>query len=1161
MASRAVLVLLLALGFASSLFAQTSQATLNGSITDATGAAVPAAAIVVRNVNTGVSREATSGPDGLYVVPFLFPGNYTLTVEHTGFRTFTQSGIKLDVGQILTVDAKLEVGAVSSKVEVTATPPPLATSDATAATTIGNVSVTDLPLNGRLTIALAAIVPGVYTGVSTASSQNYAYTPQIGGGRLMTSETVLDGAPLSVIDPTSGARVMGGLPPSPDAIQEFTVEVNGVPAEYGRLGGGVINMATKGGTNQLHGVAREFFRNSALDSNDFFANKYGVPLASFHRNQFGFSLGGPVYLGRVYNGKNRTFFFVDDDITRQSAPASLITTMPTADWLAGNFSGLLNYAGQPVTIYDPMTTQPDGSGGYTRTAFTGNQIPMDRQNPIALAIEKYYPPPNAPSSNPYVPTNNYYGSGVSIDNASNLTVRLDENWSDRWRSYWRANYSTNNLPAAKLTTSPAEEEFSEVNPRWNAVWDNTYMINPTTTLDFRFNFGRWTYDLLGTTEGFDSDKLGFPSYLSAEAAQNGMNFPGIGVSGLWGMGQGLVLNWKSTSMNPSASITKVSGKHTIKFGGEYRKYWLNFFQTWYAGPNGGFNFDQTWTQQDPFAYSSTAGFGFASFLLGIPTSGDEWVVPAFAFSSGYWAGYVQDDFKVTNKLTVNYGLRYDINTVRTERFNRLSFYNLDQPSPIANEVPGYPDLMGTMQFMSSNHRHQTTPEYTQFAPRIGLAYQINPKTVFRTAYGVFYDASPLQASNHNAGVEGFRVETPMVVSVNGLTPTNTLSNPWPNGFNSVSRSPATDLGSDPGESFIPLPEETPRILEWNATVQRELPQSLGILEVGYIGNTGHHLEDGDSMDWDQLPVNDLALGSQLNQSVPNPFAPYEPATSGLSAPTTLYSQLLRPYPQSTWLSNYWRPYANSNFQAYTIKWQRRFSNGIAFLVSYTGGKLIGDGEQSGFFSSNGYSSSVQDTYDRHAEKAVTAEDVARRLVVTPNIQLPVGRGRKFLSNSSRAVDALLGGWQLNGIWTWQTGQPIPFTQPVNQTYIDTSTQRPTTDGTRIVCTSGPTGERINEWFSAPGLSITPPFTLGNLSRTTTSCREPGLANIDASLFKTVSILPENRLNLQLRLEAFNAVNKAQFGRVNSTIGTSSTGSIVSDAVSPRQVQIALKFIF
>lgn len=1155
-----VIVPMLALVFVAVLLGQSSQATLQGTVQDHTGAAVPNADVMVKNVNTGVTREVKTTLDGHYAIPFLFPGEYTVTAEQKGFHRFTQSGVRLEVQQTLTLNMQLEVGDVATSIDVTAAAAPLATSDATVGTTVSTQSITDLPLNGRLVVSLAAIVPGVYTGVSSASSQNNNYTPAIGGGRLSSSEAMLDGAPLSVIDPTGGARVMGGLPPSPDAVQEFTVSINDVRAEYGRTGGGIMNIATKGGTNALHGTAREFFRNSAMDANDFFNNKYGVPLASFHRNQFGFSAGGPVYIPHSYNGKNRTFFFVDDDITKQSTPASTTTTMPIDAWRNGDFSGLLNYQGQAMSLYDPLTTQATSNGGYMRAAFANNIIPSSRINPIATNLLPYWPEPNSPSTNPFQPLNNFYGAGKAVLNAQNLTIRVDHNWSDAWRSYWRLNRSTLDQPPALTTGSVAEAGSHTVNPRWNGVWDNTIIINPTTTIDLRVNISRWTYNLLPTTLGFDSTSLGFPSYLAEEAAKNWQNFPGISVSGLWGMGGGGGLYWHSNSGNPSASLTKVTSKHIIKAGGEYRKFWLNFYQPWGWGPNGGFSFDDTWTRQNPFAYSSTDGFGMASFLMGNPSSGDEYIVPAIAVASSYWAGYAQDDFRVTSKLNLSYGVRYDVDIPRTERYNRLSYYDLSAPSPIAGEVPGFADLKGAMEFMSPSHRQQTDAQYGQVAPRFGFAYQVNQKTVVRGGYGIYYDASPMQAANHNAGLEGFRLETPMTVSVDGLTPTNTLSNPWPNGFKKSGTSASTDLGSAINDSWIPIPEKSPMIQEWNLTVQRELPGSL-ILELGYIANKGNHLQDGDSIEFDQLPTSDLSLGSQLNTSVANPFAGLMPTTSILNANTVSYSQLLRPYPQLTSLGNDWRPYGNSIYHAFTLRAQRRFTNGLGFLVAFTAGKLISDSEASGFFSSSG-GSGVQDAYNRRAERAVSTEDVARRLVVTGDYQLPFGKGKKFLSNSNnRFVQGIVSGWQLNGIWTWQTGQPIPMYQPVNQTYIYTATQRPTTDGTPIKCTGGSTNDRINDWFTTSGLSITAPYTLGNLGRTTTSCREPGLANVDASLFKTFSVLSEHKLDAQFRVEAFNAFNKAQFGRVNSTIGSTSTGSITYDAVSPRNLQIGLKFIF
>src|SRR5579884_1274265 len=1158
--SRCLLLLVLAFALAGALCAQTSTATLQGLVQDATSATVAEARVTVTNLKTGVVREVSTSQEGRYVFPFLLPGDYSLTVERTGFRRFTQANIKLNVQQILTLNVVLEVGDVATTVEVTATPPMLADADSVVKTSISNKSITDLPLNGRLVLNLAATVPAVYTGVSAASRQNDNYTPQIGGGRIMTSEAMVDGAPLSVADPTGGARVMGGLPPSPDAVQEFTVQVNGLPAEYGRSGGGFINIATRQGGNALHGTAREFLRNSRLDANDFFANKFGVPLRSFKRNQYGFSLGGPVVIPGAFNGKNRTFFFVDFERTNERTPASTTTTLPADAWRSGDFSDLLNFRGVPITLYDPLTTKPDGQGGWTRDAFPGNKIPLNRINPVSLKILPYWPAPNRPSSNPYTPLNNWFNSGTTAVDTSNLTVRGDHNMSQAWRSYWRFNRSTYHIAPVQLVGGgPADVSSDNIRPRHNGVWDNTIIINATTTANVRFTVTRWEYDLYPTSMGFNSDTLGFPHYLSAQSAGEWMHFPGISVSGVVGRGGGGGLNWLSNSGNIAASLTKVTGRHTIKGGGEYRKFFLNFFQPFGSGPNGGFSFSDNWTRQDPFTFNDAQGFGFATFLLGTPSSGELYNVPKIAVASSYWAGYVQDDIRITAKLTVNAGLRWDVDIPRTERYNRLSYYDLSAPSPIAGQVPTFPNLVGVMRFVDNDHRQQIPTEWKQFAPRLGFAYQVNRKTVVRSAYGIIYDASPMQVANHNAGLEGFRLQNTMITTLDGVTPIHTLDNPFPDGFKTPGRSPSTDLGFGITDSWIPA-WFSPYSQQWNLNIQRELPGGLTI-ELAYLGNKGTHIQDGDTTPYNQLDPKYMPLGNQLRQQVPNPF--YGVITdpkSILSNRTVEYGQLLRPYPQITGLDLQWRPYGNSIYHAFTLRAERRFAQGLGFLLAFTGAKLVSDSEASGFFSSSG-GSATQNTYDRRAERAVSTEDIARRLVVSADYQLPIGKGKKLLSNSSRLLDALVGGWQMNGLWTWQTGQPIPILQPVNQAGIYNARQRPMNNGQPARYTSGTTQDRLAHWFDASVFSITPPYQFGTAPRTLTSVREPGIANVDASLFKTFPILPEHRLDAQFRWEAFNVFNKAQFGRVNSTIGIAATGNITSVAVNPRQMQLGLKLIF
>lgn len=553
------------------------------------------------------------------------------------------------------------------------------------------------------------------------------------------------------------------------------------------------------------------------------------------------------------------------------------------------------------------------------------------------------------------------------------------------------------------------------------------------------------------------------------------------------------------------------------------------------------------------------GSGFASFLLGLPASGTLRNVPRQALASSYWAGYVQDDIRVSSKLTLNLGLRYDLDTVRTERYNRMSLYDLSLPSPIAGRVPGLPNLVGAMRFMDDENRRQTPTDKNNIGPRFGFAYQLNDKTVMRGGYAVIYDASPMQVAYHNGGFQGFRFDNAMIVSIDGVNPISNLSDPFPNGFRQLNKGADAELGFGISDSWIPA-WESPMVQQWNFNVQRQLPGNM-VVEAGYIASKGNQIQNGDTTPYNQLDTAYLPLGNRLREQVPNPFLGIiTDPRSPLSARTVEYGQLLRPHPQLTALDLNWRPNGNSIYHAMTLRVERRFSQGLGLLVSFTGGKLISDSETSGFFSSSG-GSAAQNTYSRRQERAVSIEDIARRLVVSADYQLPFGKGRPLLANMNRWTNAVLGGWQLNGIWTVQSGQPIPILQPVNQAGIYNARQRPTNNGQPATYTSGDKAARIARWFDPSNFSVTGPYALGNSPRTLTSVRQPGVANLDASVFKTFSILPESRLSAQFRLEAFNVLNKAQFGRVNSTIGTAATGNITAIAVPPRQMQVALKLIF
>lgn len=589
---------------------QTSTATLRGRVKDPNGAPIPAATVRIVNSLTGTSVQVSTGQDGNFVAPYLLPGQYALTAEHEGFQRFEQTGITLKVQGVLVLDVALVVGTVNSTVQVSGTPPALDTASSTVSTTIDNKQVVSLPLNGRVALGLTTLVPGVVPGGGAAGSSIGAitgsiylisYTPWIAGSRNPTSDLLLDGVSLSLPNTLGGTLTMGYSGPTIDAVQEFTVLTSAPPAEYGRTGGGIVNIASKGGTNQFHGTLYEFLRNSALDANNFFNNRAHIPRPTFQRNQFGGTVGGPVYIPRVYDGHNRTFFFFDTEITRARAASTYTTTVPLAAWKQGDFSSLRNSAGNPITIYDPTTTRLDPDGVSRRTPFPGNKIPLDRMDPVALRLMQYFPEPNTTPDNPYTQLNNYAASGVDVADSSDFALRLDHDFNSSWRSFVRYAQGSQSVKLHNFFGSPASPQGrgNETVTRHAFAWNNVYTLNPSTIFELRYGLSRFAEYIKPLSDGFKPSSLGLPDYMDTQAALDELRFPSISVNGLAPLGQqaSAGITFIPTAHNLLASMTKIARRHTIKAGFEYRKFFLNFWVE--ASPAGSFSFSPLWTQETP----------------------------------------------------------------------------------------------------------------------------------------------------------------------------------------------------------------------------------------------------------------------------------------------------------------------------------------------------------------------------------------------------------------------------------------------------------------------------------------------------------------------------------------------------------------------------------
>jgi hypothetical protein len=1147
---------------------QTSTATLRGRVRDATGAAVPGATVSVKNNSTGVSVNAITDQSGNYVAPYLLPGQYTLTVEHAGFQKFAQTDISLAVGQQSSLDVALVVGAVNETVTVSEAAPLLDTDSSAVSTTIDNKQVASLPLDGRVALGLAALVPGVIPGGGNAGSSIGAvngsiylisYTPWISGTRNATNDVLQDGIPLGLPNTNAGTLTMGISGPTVDALQEFRVFSSTPPAEYGRTGGGVISYASKSGANQIHGSAFEYARNSVLDANNYFNNRAHLARPTFQRNQFGGSFSGPVYIPHIYNGHNRTFFFFDTEITRARSADTLTTTVPLDAWKQGDFSSLKNSSGNPITIYDPTTSTLNSNGRFVRTAFAGNKIPASRMDPVALNLMKYYPEPNAIPTNSYTQLNNWSAAGTDASNSTDFAIRVDHQFNDKLRSFMRYAQGLQSVRQFNFFDSPASPQGrgTENVQRYAFAWSNVYTLNPTTIFELRYGLVRFSEVITPLSYGFRPSTLGFPGYLDAQASKDELRFPYLAVNGITPLGQigGAGLQFTPTTHNILASVSKIEHRHFIKAGFEYRKLFLNFWSE--AQPSGNFSFDSTWTQQSNTA-SSVQGFGMASLLLGLPTSGGQSDNPHLALASSYFAGYIEDSLRALDRLTFNIGVRYDVDVPKTERHNQLSYFNADVPSPLG-AVPGFPNLMGAMEFAKDGARHQVPTDWNNISPRLGFAYSPDKKSLVSGGYAMLYGPSLMQVSN--TGTLGYSASTAMIVSQNGATALNYLSNPFPNGFNpQLGATPGpnsgalTSIGLGFNGNYFPS-NKSPTIQEWNLTLQRELPGGF-VGKIGYVGNKGDHLDQGESYNYSQLPDSAMALGSKLLTLVPNPF--YGIITnpnSVLSTPTIQQRYLLGKYPQyadSVSVNNV--PLGHSIYHSVIVQLQRRFTNGIGLLISYTGGKLLDDG---GFASTLNYAnggSSRQDFFNQRADWSVSTEDISSRFVANFTYELPIGRAKLVGRQMSGVANLIVGGWQFNGIVTVQDGAPVALSQTPNQTGTFTTSQRPNESQKN----AGLKNRSIAQWFNTSIFSLAPAYTFGNAPRTLPNVRQPGYQDVDLSLFKDFGLWENAKLSF--RIEAFNAFNKTNFGQAGSQFGSSTFGAI-SSAGAARDLQLAVHLTF
>ena len=1131
--------------------AQTYYGGLRGTVTDASGAALPNASVsLVDEANSQVRESKTDGV-GAYLFNALQPSTYTLRIQASGFSAAERTHIALATQDFLTLDIPLAVSGTQNVVQVNAGAPLVDPSTASVSTDLDQQRLEDIPILGRNPY-LTARVSGLFINTGSPqfvrfADQNGTSTTSVAGGPVAANLYLIDGVPIT--DTDNRPVVI----PTIESIQDVKVQALTYDAQVGRTGGGVFNTLLRSGSNTFHGSFLGETRQTAWLANDFFANREGIARPDSPYYNWGASLGGFVSIPHLYDGRNRSFFFVGSEGYIQTSPYTETFAVPTALERIGDFSQSFNADGTLNVIYDPTKTFTDAQGGIHRTPFANNKIPNGQLSTVGRNIATYYPLPQTAG-----PTgqNNFTGTDDVRDHAQEVTIKLDQ----QIRPWWTASGSYIFYEALQplgnpLGTLPGSYSYT-YHRQVDAVQVNsTWIVNPKTVVTARYGNNRFPNLIAEVSNGFSPATLGFPaSYTSQLQAQF---FPTIFMRNFSQLGQDTssLDNWKSQLLN--GTLARSAGKHDLTFGAEYRRIRLNFQDL--GDAPGTYTFNGSFTQANPNVSGDGTGSDMADLLLGYPVNGEVETATPLKTYLDYWALFAQDDFRVTRRLTFNLGLRYENETGLKENNNQLAV-GFDRTAQA--QLSGGAAVTGGILFagVDGNQRDIGSLTRLKFAPRLGAAFAVNHQTVVRGGYGILY--APVRYDPIAALAPGYTQYTTYVASNNNnQTPAGTLNNPFPNGLQKPAGNSAgllTGLGSS--VSSFDQAFEAPRVQQFSADVERELPAHIA-LQAGYIGSRSAHLSPGPTgggaINVNQLNPTNFGLGTGLNEAVANPY--YGKGGVGvIGDPTVAQSQLLRPFPQFSSVSLYTST-SYADYNALLVKAERRAGHGLNIIGSFTWSRNRDDS----FATANSIQSSgvtaPQNVYDLRAEYAHAVNDVPFQFTAGITYDVPLGRGERF-STGSVWTDAVLGHWQLNIIPTFRTGFPVAILQSSNpnSSIVGNALQRPNINAGVKLGTSGGLEDRLNGYINPAALSTSTALTFGDAPRTL-SLRGPAFENWDTSLYK--NILVRERVNVQFRAETFNTFNTPEFAGPNTAYGGASFGQITSQANFPRYLQLGLRISY
>jgi hypothetical protein len=1242
--------------------------SIAGTVSDPTGAVVTGAQVVATDADKGFTYKGTTDNSGRYVLRSIPPGNYSVVVEAPNFEREKKSGIVIAVNQNAGVDFTLKVGAASMTVEVQAQHVELQTEDATTGQVVDRKFINDLPLVGRSVLDLAYLTPGI-TEVDNSCRGCMANNFTSNGSRNATADVLLDGVSSTNFEQNSGI-LAPTYTPSVDAVEEFKVQQSNFSAEYGFTGATLINVITRSGTNKFHGSLYEFLRNDKFDANDWFNNQSGGARPPHKLNDFGGTIGGPIVKNKTF------FFFDYEGTRERSFGSNFLSVptadekggdfgvLCTSRGASFDSSGLCSDpAGQ---IYDPYTGTPDAatsSYATNRTPIKNNKLaayaspgsaalagtPFDVPNPgvagnlidpVANKLMQFFPDPNLPNAGL---NQNFFASGTNQNSVNQFDIKIDHQFSQskllsaKYAELLHHGHGYNCFgnEADPCTSGPGKDRS------YLFAVNFTQTFTPTLIMNLSYGVTRGSTNNPGLTGDFPSldpvTDLGFPAYMDNSGHKQipsillNQYFANTPTGNDLGNQTFSIIKEGQETHTLLGSMDWVRGKHELKFGAEARLHRINFTQPGLPGGQFGFDCFATASSTNTFdvtdnsgnvilpatdcGSANNGGDSMASFLMGIDWGhqGGVYEIPNdVATQSWQAAAFLQDNFRVTPKLTLNLGLRYELSLPRTERFNRMNW--LDPNISYSLTAPGLPDfpVQGGEVFASSGHRYNYDTFYKAFQPRFGFAYQMPHGTVLRGGYGIYFSQPRSGAAGTGPwGYEGYDVQTPWIPTFQNqpFYPGSRISDP----FRSF-QTPYPDLGPKPrvGNTLGvlndigygatgPIPSisrNIPYEQAWSFGIQKDLPGKI-IAQADYVGKKGTHLYLGGFRDQNHLgqafeqarlagTVDVAGLATTLDS---NPLAPYitdplsnlsQGMVSEFQDPT---AQFHVPFPQFTSFSGDSPPIANSIYHAAQFRVEKGFENGLEFLVTYTVSKSI-DGASAtddsiswlgGGFQGN--TVSVQNPNDLRPERALSVFDIPQVLQFSYVYALPVGRGKRFGGNMHPVLNGFIGGWQLNGIWRFNNGRPIIMVQTSQSSIPTYGTLRPTLAG-QLKVNHSSEQSMLNNYFlnacdvgntcpdgstgGAAGSALleTPSYTLGDAPRTYGGVRMPGTKIVNMALFKEFPLAGVREgMRIEFRVEGFNVFNHPQFGDVDSGLGDGSFGTITSLSQSMRELQLGLKFYF